>query len=139
MSERYVIGQDFNTKDWFVYDNETDKNVCWCDTEEKAKGYVKVVDCVNNICNYLLKENISVGGVQFSDIKTFDVKHKLVFKKTSESIFDIGIGNINSYVNIGYVDLNTKDAKELITIGKYLGSFSGAFCIVDGVVKVSLY
>ena len=38
--ERYVIGQDFNTKDWFVYDNETNRNVCWCDTKEEAERYV---------------------------------------------------------------------------------------------------
>lgn len=39
--ERYVIGQDFNTKDWFVYDDENDTNVCWCETEEQAKEFVK--------------------------------------------------------------------------------------------------
>lgn len=39
MNERYVIGQDFNTKDWFVYDNETDRNI-WFDTEEQAMQYV---------------------------------------------------------------------------------------------------
>lgn len=40
MEERYVIGQDFNTKDWFVYDNETSHNICFCDTEEEAKEFV---------------------------------------------------------------------------------------------------
>ena len=38
--ERYIIGKDFNTKDFFVYDNETDRYVCWCDTEEEAEEYV---------------------------------------------------------------------------------------------------
>lgn len=39
--DRYVIGKDFNTKDWFVFDNETDRNICWCDTEEEAIEFVK--------------------------------------------------------------------------------------------------
>lgn len=38
--ERYVIGKDFNTKDWWVYDNETDKYICRCDTKEEAMKYV---------------------------------------------------------------------------------------------------
>ena len=41
--ERYVIGKDFNTKDWFVYDNETNRNICWCNTEEEAKQFVKEI------------------------------------------------------------------------------------------------
>ncbi len=41
MEERYVIGRDPNTKDWWVYDNETDKYVCFFDTEEDAKQYVR--------------------------------------------------------------------------------------------------
>jgi len=41
MSERYVIGIDFNTKDWFVYDNETGRNVCLCDTEEECVEFIK--------------------------------------------------------------------------------------------------
>ena len=40
-NERYVIGKDFNTKDWFVYDNETDTYICRCDTEEEAREFVK--------------------------------------------------------------------------------------------------
>ena len=40
-NERYVIGKDFNTKDWFVYDNETNTNICICDTEEEAREFVK--------------------------------------------------------------------------------------------------
>lgn len=39
--ERYVIGEDFNTKDWFVYDNETDSYICYCDTKEEAEEFVK--------------------------------------------------------------------------------------------------
>lgn len=39
--ERYVIGQDFNTKEWFVYDNETDKNVCYGQTEDEVKRFVE--------------------------------------------------------------------------------------------------
>jgi hypothetical protein len=38
--ERYVIGMDFNTKDWFVYDNETDRYT-YCRTEDEAKQYVE--------------------------------------------------------------------------------------------------
>ena len=38
--EKYIIGQDFNTKDWFVYDDETNKYICWCDTEKEAKDFV---------------------------------------------------------------------------------------------------
>ena len=37
---RYVIGKDFNTQDWFVYDNDTDRYVCWCNTEQEAQEFV---------------------------------------------------------------------------------------------------
>ena len=40
-NERYVIGKDFNAKDWFVYDDETDTIICRCDTEEEAIEFVK--------------------------------------------------------------------------------------------------
>lgn len=39
--ERYIVGQDFNTKDWFVYDNETNRNICWCDSEEDGIKFIK--------------------------------------------------------------------------------------------------
>lgn len=39
-NERYVIGKDFNLKDWFIYDNETDRYICRCDTEEEAIEFV---------------------------------------------------------------------------------------------------
>lgn len=38
---RVVIGKDFNTKDWFVYDDNLGQIICWCDTEEEAQEYVK--------------------------------------------------------------------------------------------------
>lgn len=38
--ERFVVGQNHNTKDWFVYDNRADKNVLSCDTEKEAWQYV---------------------------------------------------------------------------------------------------
>lgn len=41
MSERYVIGKDFNTKDWFIYDNVTDKYICRCNTKEECDGFLK--------------------------------------------------------------------------------------------------
>lgn len=40
VTERYIIGQDFNTKDWFIYDSIMSRNVCWCQTETEAKKYV---------------------------------------------------------------------------------------------------
>lgn len=43
--KRYIIGQDFNTKDWFIYDNETNYDICFCNTEEDAKIVVA------NLCN----------------------------------------------------------------------------------------
>ena len=42
MNERYVIGKDHNTKDWFVYDNDTDTYICYCDTEEEAENFVRI-------------------------------------------------------------------------------------------------
>ena len=39
-NNRYEIGQDFNTKDWFVYDNETDRYVCFCESEDECKKYI---------------------------------------------------------------------------------------------------
>ena len=41
MNERYVIGKDFNTKDWWVFDNELGLRICYFDTEEEAKEWVK--------------------------------------------------------------------------------------------------
>ena len=42
--ERYVIYKDFNTKDWKVYDNEKNMNICSCDTEEEANSFVKRIE-----------------------------------------------------------------------------------------------
>jgi len=39
-SERYVVGQDFNTKDWFIYDNNIDSYVCFCDTKAECDKIV---------------------------------------------------------------------------------------------------
>ena len=39
--DRYVIGQDYNTKDWFIYDNETGWNICWCDTEQECIDHIE--------------------------------------------------------------------------------------------------
>ena len=36
----FVIGLDSNTSDWFVYDNVTAKNICYCDSEEEAKEHI---------------------------------------------------------------------------------------------------
>ena len=46
--ERYVTGMDFNTKDYFVYDNKTNTNVCWCETEEEAEQFVKTMEDLQN-------------------------------------------------------------------------------------------
>ena len=40
MQERYVVYQDFNTKDWCVYDNKTKHTLCRCDTETEAQKFV---------------------------------------------------------------------------------------------------
>jgi len=45
--ERYTIGQDFNTKDWFIYDNNLEKNICYCNTEEEAKERIKKLPKTN--------------------------------------------------------------------------------------------
>lgn len=37
---RFEIGRDFNTKDWWVYDNELDRYICYCDSEEEAEKFV---------------------------------------------------------------------------------------------------
>ena len=42
-NERYVIGKEPNTKDWFVYDNETDEYIQWCDTEQEASEFVNKI------------------------------------------------------------------------------------------------
>lgn len=39
--ERYVIGQDFNTHDWFIFDNNTNRIICWFDTEYDAIEWLK--------------------------------------------------------------------------------------------------
>lgn len=37
--ERYVLGKDFNTKDWWVYDNATNTYVC-SDSKENCERYI---------------------------------------------------------------------------------------------------
>ena len=49
--EKYIIAQDFNTKDWFVYDNETNRNICWCKTEKEAQTYVNNLKVVGGNVN----------------------------------------------------------------------------------------
>ena len=41
MKERYMVYQDFNTKDWIVYDNETNCNICHCDSEDEADSVLE--------------------------------------------------------------------------------------------------
>ena len=41
-NERYVVGQDFNTKDWYIYDNVSNTNIYRFDTEEEAKAWVNL-------------------------------------------------------------------------------------------------
>ncbi len=39
-AEDFVIGKKFNTKDWFIYDNVSEKNICSCDSEKEAQEHV---------------------------------------------------------------------------------------------------
>lgn len=39
--EGYVIGKDFNTKDWFVYEDATDSYLNYFDTEKEAEDWLK--------------------------------------------------------------------------------------------------
>ena len=39
-TNRYVIYMDFNTKDWILYDNETNRNLVRFDTEKEAYDYL---------------------------------------------------------------------------------------------------
>lgn len=56
VKERYVIGKNFNTKDWWVYDNNIDKYIYFCDSEEEAKEYVKRrCKLLNEIRNEIMK------------------------------------------------------------------------------------
>ena len=41
MFDNYTIGKDFNTKDWWVYEDATDEYICYCDTEEECIEFVK--------------------------------------------------------------------------------------------------
>ena len=37
----FVVGQNFNTHDWFIYDNVADRNICTCGTEQEAQEHIK--------------------------------------------------------------------------------------------------
>lgn len=39
VEDKYVLGQNPNTKDWFVYEDTTDRNVC-VDTRENCIKYI---------------------------------------------------------------------------------------------------
>ena len=41
--ERYIVGRNPNTKDWFVYDNLTDRDVYLAETEDEANDYIRLV------------------------------------------------------------------------------------------------
>ena len=41
MAGRYIICKDFNTKDWYIYDEVTNRNICYFDTEEDAIKYLE--------------------------------------------------------------------------------------------------
>lgn len=54
---RFVVGRDFNTKDWWVYDDNTDSQTYYFDTEEEANDFV---DTIVNLPNY--SEELPYGG-----------------------------------------------------------------------------
>lgn len=55
--DRFVVGRDFNTKDWWVYDDNTDSQTYYFDTEEEANDFV---DTIVNLPNY--SEELPYGG-----------------------------------------------------------------------------
>ena len=62
--EDFVIGIDSNTGDWFIYDNVTTSNICYCDSEEHAKEHIRWM--VAN--NQFYKTERAVAGHE-SDIR----------------------------------------------------------------------
>ena len=62
--EDFVIGIDSNTGDWFIYDNVTTSNICYCDSEEHAKEHIQWM--VAN--NQFYKTERAVAGHE-SDIR----------------------------------------------------------------------
>ncbi len=40
-TEDFVVGIDSETSDWFVYDNVTNKNICYCNSEEEANQHIQ--------------------------------------------------------------------------------------------------
>ena len=48
---RFILGLDFNTKDWFVYDNKVDKYVCF-DTKANCQRYIIEHDDGENKMDY---------------------------------------------------------------------------------------
>ena len=62
--EDFVIGIDSNTGDWFIYDNVTTSNICYCDSEENAKEHIRWM--VAN--NQFYKTERAVAGHE-SDIR----------------------------------------------------------------------
>jgi len=39
MRDRYLVLKDFNTQDWYIYDNQEDINMAYFQTEEDAIEY----------------------------------------------------------------------------------------------------
>ena len=56
-SSRFEVGKDFNTKDWWVYDNTTDSKKYYFDTEDEAKDFV---DTIINLPDY--SDTLPYGG-----------------------------------------------------------------------------
>lgn len=55
--DRFVVGLDPNTKDWWVYDDTTDSKTYYFDTEEEANDFV---DTIVNLPDY--SEDLPYGG-----------------------------------------------------------------------------
>lgn len=130
----YEVLKDFNTKDWKVYDNNTDKFKNF-GTEKEAKNYV--CECVkkktNEIRNKLQKMSYNIEWTQFRSMNA-DIGN-FVFVNVEDN--DFLVKPFQSYTTIvGFVDNMTHTFYE---IGKYSRTTSKQvtiFCNTYGYNKV---
>ena len=137
---RYEIGKDFNTKDWFVYDNITNTNVYRCDTEEEAKiitnnlkeemimkNLIPVPERVKeNVKKFIEKENLGelVDVMRASEhLMDSYLYHVIARKPNTSKVFHNGDWNYSCFtcwneitqsLNYGHYNIETEeDAREI--------------------------
>lgn len=118
VDERYVIEKDFNTKDWWVYDNKIDKYIYICDSEEEAKKYVKRCEVLKKL----------VGG-RYVNLELLKNDIELLTKRNVKSIIESELYRSEDYDSM--INFCFKDNEWDIGTIYYIKDNAGQYYITD--------